>query len=40
MQRGGDLGLQQQMVTLLEEMRRSMQATAKANERMAAVASN
>ena len=40
MQRGGDLGLQQQMVGLLEEMRRSMQATAKASERMAAVASN
>jgi hypothetical protein len=40
MQRGGDQGLQQQMVGLLEEMRRSMQITAKANERMAAVASN
>ena len=40
MQRGGDLGLQQQMVGLLEEMRRSMQATDKASERMAAVASN
>ena len=35
-----DLGLQQQMVGLLEEMRRSMQATAKASERLAQVASN
>jgi hypothetical protein len=40
MQSQGDQGLQQQMVGLLEEMRRSMQATAKASERMAAVASN
>jgi len=40
MQRGGDQGLQQQMVGLLEEMRRSMQATAKASERLAQVASN
>ena len=40
MQRGGDQGLQHQMVGLLEEMRRSMQATATASERMAAVASN
>ena len=40
MQRGGDLGLQQHWVGLLEEMRRSLQATAKASERMAAVASN
>jgi hypothetical protein len=40
MQRGGDQSLQQQMVGLLEEMRRSMQATAKASERLAQVASN
>jgi hypothetical protein len=33
-------GLQQQMVGLLEDMRRSMQSTATASERMAAVASN
>jgi hypothetical protein len=35
-----DTGLQQQMVGLLEDMRRSMQSTATASERMAAVASN
>lgn len=40
MQNRSDVGLQQQMVGLLEEMRRSMQATATASERMAAVASN
>ena len=40
MQSQVDLGLQQQMVGLLEEMRRSMQATAKASERLAQVASN
>jgi len=40
MQSQGDQGLQQQMVGLLEEMRRSMQATAKASERLAQVASN
>jgi hypothetical protein len=40
MQNRSDVGLQQQMVGLLEEMRRSMQATAKASERLAQVASN
>ena len=40
MQSRGDTGLQQQMVGLLEEMRRSMQATAKASGRLAQVASN
>jgi predicted component of type VI protein secretion system len=40
MQRGGDQGLQQQMVGLLEDIRRSQASTAKASERMAAVASN
>lgn len=40
MQRGGDLGLQQQMVGLLEEIRRSQASTAKASERLAQVASN
>jgi len=40
MKNQGDTGLQQQMVGLLEDMRRSMQATATASERMAAVASN
>ena len=40
MQNKGDTVLQQQMVGLLEDMRRSMQATATASERMAAVASN
>ena len=32
--------IQEQMVALLEDMRRSMQTTATASERMAAVASN
>jgi len=40
MQSRGDTGLQQQMVGLLEEMRRSMQATAKSSGRLAQVASN
>jgi hypothetical protein len=40
MQRGGDQGLQQQMVGLLEEIRRSQASTAKASERLAQVASN
>jgi hypothetical protein len=40
LQSQGDQGLQQQMIGLLEEMRRSMQATAKASERLAQVASN
>ena len=40
MQSRGDTGLQQQMVGLLEEIRRSQQATAKASGRLAQVASN
>jgi hypothetical protein len=40
MQSQGNAGLQQQMVGLLEEMRRSMQVTAKASGRLAQVASN
>jgi hypothetical protein len=40
MQSRGDTGLQQQMVGLLEEIRRSMQATAKSSGRLAQVASN
>jgi hypothetical protein len=40
MQNRSDVGLQQQMIGLLEDMRRSMQSTATASERMAAVASN
>jgi hypothetical protein len=40
MQNRSDLGLQQQMVGLLEEIRRSQQATAKASGRLAQVASN
>ena len=40
MQSRGDLGLQQQMVGLLEEIRRSQASTAKASERLAQVASN
>jgi len=40
MQNRGDTGLQQQMVGLLEEIRRSQQATAKASGRLAQVASN
>ena len=40
MQSKGDVGLQQQMVGLLEEIRRSQQATAKASGRLAQVASN
>ena len=40
MQSQVDLGLQQQMVGLLEDIRRSQQATAKASERLAQVASN
>jgi hydroxypyruvate isomerase len=40
LQNRGDAGLQQQMVGLLEDMRRSMQATATASERLAQVASN
>lgn len=40
MQTRSDIGLQQQMVGLLEEIRRSQQATATASERLAQVASN
>jgi hypothetical protein len=40
MQNRSDTGLQQQMVGLLEEIRRSQQATAKASGRLAQVASN
>jgi len=40
MQSRGDTGLQQQMVGLLEEIRRSQSATAKASGRLAQVASN
>lgn len=40
MQSRSDLGLQQQMVGLLEDIRRSQSATAKASERLAQVASN
>jgi hypothetical protein len=40
MQNRSDAGLQQQMVGLLEEIRRSQQATAKASGRLAQVASN
>ena len=40
MQSRGDTGLQQQMVGLLEEIRRSQQATAKASGLLAQVASN
>jgi hypothetical protein len=36
----GGAALQQQMVGLLEDMRRSMQSTATASERLAQVASN
>jgi hypothetical protein len=40
LQNRNDVGLQQQMVGLLEDIRRSQQATAKASERLAQVASN
>ena len=40
MQNRSDLGLQQQMVGLLEDIRRSQQATAKSSGRLAQVASN
>lgn len=40
LQNRSDIGLQQQMVDLLEEIRRSQQATAKASGRLAQVASN